>query len=203
MFSMKGERYNMLTENNRSRKQAREFRLPIVSELYKKGYPLRKIREEVNSRCDMNVSLPTIHKDVKFLLSEWRNCRLENIDDLVNLELARIDDCLVELWEQWEKSKENYTKVSNSRVGIPIDSEEGEEAKISTVRRQQTDMNVVACGNPAYMAEIRQQLIERRKLLGLYAPEKRDYSSSIVTVDKMTNEQIEEELRRIREARNV
>lgn len=195
----------MLSENNRSRKQAREVRLPLVAELYKKGFSLRKIRDEINSRFALNVSIPTIHKDIKLLLSEWRASRIESIDDLVTLELARIDDCLVELWEQWEKSKENYTRVVNSRVGVPVGENEAEsgEALIVTVRRQQNETSVVVCGNPAYMSEIRQQLIERRKLLGLYAPEKRDFSGSVVKVENMTNEQIEEELKKIREARNV
>lgn len=39
--------------------------------------------------------------------------------------------------------------------------------------------NVVGLGNPAYISEIRQQLAERRKLLGLYAPEKKDISGGV------------------------
>lgn len=174
----------MLKENNRARVQAREARLPIVAELYKKGLSIRAIREEVNRRLDMGVSVRTIHNDIKLLLKEWRDSRIGDIDELVSLELERINDCVAELWDQWEKSKENYKRVTNSRVGVPselmdngkkkkgrrggdaVDSEE--ENKIVTVKNEQSDTNVVALGNPAYMAEIRQQLAERRKLLGLY-----------------------------------
>lgn len=38
---------------------------------------------------------------------------------------------------------------------------------------------MVGLGNPAYISEIRQQLQERRKLLGLYAPEKKDISGEM------------------------
>ena len=166
----------MLKENTRSRRQAREARLPLVAEYYKRGYSIRKIREEVNARLDMSVSVPTIHKDIKYLLAEWRSLRIANTDDMVSLELERIDQCLVELWDQWEKSKENYMKDRNKRVGIPVPKDKdkdgntgsGENTEIVTVKRENSTENVVALGNPAYMAEIRQQLIERRKLLGLY-----------------------------------
>lgn len=196
----------MMNNNIKKRVQAREARLPIIADLYKKGYSLRKIREEVNTRLDMNVSLPTIHKDVKRLLEEWRSTRMENIEDYISLELARIDDCLVELWEQWEKSKENYTKSTSSRKGVPVEGNggaaDGEGTQIVTVARTQSDTNVVALGNPAYMSEIRQQLIERRKLLGLYAPEKKELSGAVVNkVETMTTEEIEAELSRIKKAR--
>lgn len=70
------------------------------------------------------------------------------------------------------------------------------------MKRQQNETNIVVCGNPAYMAEIRQQLVERRKLLGLYAPEKKELSGTVTTkVEDMTNEEIQEELARIRAAR--
>lgn len=161
----------MLMENTRKYRQAREARLPIVADAYKKGLSIRKICEEVNNRLDMNVSTRTVHNDIKLMLAEWRKLRIDNIEDLVTLELSRIDDCVAELWEQWEKSKENYTKITNSKIGVP--NGEGEESgnggqEIVTVRRQQSDTNVVALGNPAYIAEIRNQLAERRKLLGLY-----------------------------------
>jgi hypothetical protein len=174
----------MLKENNRARVQAREARLPIVAELYKKGLSIRAIREEVNRRLDMSASVRTIHNDIKLLLKEWRDSRIGDIDELVSLELERINDCVAELWDQWEKSKSDYKRVTNSRTGVPSelmdgrkkkgkngggdDGEEGEENKIITVKNEQSDTNVVALGNPAYMAEIRQQLSERRKLLGLY-----------------------------------
>jgi hypothetical protein len=162
----------MIRENTRKRRQAAEARLPLVAELYKRGLSIRKIQEEVNTRLDMHLSTRTIFTDIQKLLKEWRELRIESMDDCVTLELERIDECLAELWDQWEKSKENYQKVTNSRVGVPnvdADMEQPEgEGKIITVKRQQQDTNVVACGNPAYMAEIRQQLDRRCKILGLY-----------------------------------
>ena len=39
---------------------------------------------------------------------------------------------------------------------------------------KQKQEQVLGVGNVAYIAEIRQQLVERRKLLGLYKPEKQE-----------------------------
>lgn len=165
-------------------RQIKEGRLPIVAQLYKRGYTLRAIREEVMRRLDLpTYSVSTVHGDIKSLLKEWRDSRLDDIDDALQLELSRIDDTVKELWEQWEKSKEDYTKTQRKRKGAPVRNATQENnatgENIKTFSVEEHTSNVVGLGNPAYISEIRQQLSERRKLLGLYAPEKRDIQGDI------------------------
>ena len=161
------------------RNQFKAARLEIVARLYKRGYSIRAIRAEVMRRLDLaTYSTQTVHRDVQTLLKEWRESRLEDMDDALQLELTRIDDTVQELWEQWEKSKEDYTKTQRKRKGAPArnanqDNNSG-DGGIRTFSVEEKTLNVVGLGNPAYISEIRQQLAERRKLLGLYAPEKRD-----------------------------
>ncbi len=163
----------------KQRRQEKEGRLTIVAQLYKRGYTVRAIREEVMRRLDLpTYSVSTVHRDITSLLKEWRDSRLEDMDDALQLELTRIDDTVRELWEQWEKSKEDYIKTQRKRKGAPArnanqDNNSG-EGGIRTFSVEEKTLNVVGLGNPAYISEIRQQLAERRKLLGLYAPEKRD-----------------------------
>ena len=164
--------------------QIKIARLEIVSQLYKRGYSIRAIRAEVMRRLDLaTYSTQTVHRDVQTLLKEWRDSRLEDMDDALQLELTRIDDTVRELWEQWEKSKEDYTKTQRKRKGAPARNANqdnnsgdkgGDKGGIRTFSIEEKTLNVVGLGNPAYISEIRQQLAERRKLLGLYAPEKRD-----------------------------
>ena len=98
----------------------KEARLEIVAQMYKRGSTIRAIRAEVMRRLDLKTySTQTVHKDVQTLLKEWRESRLGNMDDALQLELARIDDTVRELWEQWEKSKEDYTKTQRKRKGAP------------------------------------------------------------------------------------
>lgn len=168
----------------RRRRQAKEARLIIVSQLYKKGYTVRKIREEVMRRLALNTySISTVQSDINTLLKEWREYRLTNTEDLVQLELARIDDTVRELWEQWEKSKEDYVKTHRKRKGAPVRNNEQQDANteggIRTFSIEENTTNVIGLGDPAYISEIRQQLMERRKLLGLYAPEKKDITGDL------------------------
>ena len=170
----------MSNNEYKQRRQVKEGRLAIVAQLYKRGYTVRAIREEVMRRLDMKTySLATVHNDIHSLLKEWRESRLEDIDDALQLELSRIDDTVRELWEQWEKSKEDYTKTQRKRKGAPArntnnDNNSGSDGGIRTFSVEEKTQEVIGLGNPAYISEIRQQLAERRKLLGLYAPEKKD-----------------------------
>lgn len=181
----------MSAAQNKKRNQVKLARLEIVAQLYKRGYSVRKIRDEVMRRLDLpTYSLQTVQKDIRSLLDEWRESRIEDMDDALELELQRIDETVRELWEQWEKSKEDYERIERKRKGTPQrqpnnqagqnqqqQSRQGD--RMQTLFVEEKTQNVVGLGNPAYIAEIRQQLAERRKLLGLYAPEKKDVQGTM------------------------
>lgn len=195
----------MSNNEYKQRRQVKEGRLTIVAQLYKRGYTVRAIREEVMRRLDMKTySLATVHNDIHSLLKEWRESRLEDMDDALQLELTRIDDTVQELWEQWEKSKEDYTRTQRKRKGAPARSNQdnnGNDGGIRTFSVEEKTQQVIMLGNPAYIAEIRQQLAERRKLLGLYAAEKRNITEE-VTVHRspcdMSVEEIEAEIKALK-----
>lgn len=189
----------MSAPQDRRKQQIRQARLEIVSELYKRGYSLRKITEEVKRRLNIpKLAVSTTYNDVQTLLKEWRESRIENIDQALQLELERIDDTTAELWEQWDKSKTETQKTTTTRSGRIKGKG---NAGIETDAVSESRTKVRGLGNPAYIAEIRQQLIERRKLLGLYAPEARQVKSE-VTVHRppceMTTEELEAELKALR-----
>lgn len=170
----------MSKAQDKKKNQVKLARLEIVSNLYKRGYSYRKIREEVMKRLDLSTySLQTVKNDVQTLLEEWRESRLEDTDELVTLELARIDDTCRELWEQWEKSKTNYNKTERKQKGSPSRDAQSGQTSIRTYQTERKETEVIALGDPAYIAEIRKQLEERRKLLGLYAPEKKEVSGGL------------------------
>ena len=170
----------MSKAQDKKKNQVKLARLEIVSNLYKRGYSYRKIREEVMKRLDLSTySLQTVKNDVQTLLEEWRESRLEDTDELVTLELARIDDTCRELWEQWEKSKENFTRQTRKQKGSPTRDAETGQTSIRTYQTERTETDVQGLGDPSYIAEIRKQLEERRKLLGLYAPEKKELSGGL------------------------
>ena len=170
----------MSKPQDKRQNQMKLARLEIVSTLYKRGYSYRKIKEEVMKRLDLQTySLQTVKRDIQTLLDEWRESRLEDTDELVTLELARIDDTCRELWEQWEKSKENFTRQTRKQKGSPTRDAETGQTSIRTYQTERTETDVQGLGDPSYIAEIRKQLEERRNLLGLYAPEKKELSGGL------------------------
>lgn len=170
----------MSEAQQRKRRQVKLARLEIVAQLYKRGYSIRKIQSEVMKRLGLDTySTATVKRDIDTLLAEWRESRLENMDLALQLELERIDDTCKELWEQWEKSKADYTKTSSKRKGAPIKNKETGKDAIKTYQKEETETEVIGLGDPSYISEIRHQLAERRKLLGLYAPDKKDITGDM------------------------
>ena len=170
----------MSKAQEKKRNQVKLARLEIVSGMFKRGYSRRKIQSEVMKRLDLpTYSLQTVQRDIQTLLEEWHESRLEDTDELVTLELARIDETCQELWEQWEKSKENFTKQTRKQKGSPSRDAQTGQTSIRTYQTERTETDVQGLGDPAYITEIRRQLEERRKLLGLYAPEKKDVQGEI------------------------
>ena len=170
----------MSKPQDKRQNQMKLARLEIVSTLYKRGYSYRKIKEEVMKRLDLKTySLQTVKRDIQTLWDEWRESRLEDTDELVTLELARIDDTCRELWEQWEKSKENFTRQTRKQKGSPTRDAQTGQTSIRTTQTERTETDIQGLGDPSYIAEIRKQLEERRKLLGLYAPEKKELSGGL------------------------
>lgn len=170
----------MSKPQDKKRNQLKLARLEIVAQLYKRGCSIRKIQSEVVKRLELKTySLATVHKDIQTLLDEWRENRIEDMDAALQLELERIDDTVRELWEQWEKSKTDYTKTARKQKGSPSRDNQTGQTSIRTYQTERTETEVIRLGDPSYIAEIRQQLAERRKLLGLYAPEKKDISGGV------------------------
>lgn len=163
-------------------RQAQIVRLDIISALYKRGYSYREIREEVIARLDLQgYSLRTVHKDVQQLLKEWRETRLENIDHAVQLELERTDEIIKEAWNAWDKSKSDYERKVARQQGVPGGSNgDGVSADgVITTKLEQLREEVVNCGDVRYLEVVHKNLIERRKLLGLYSPEKKEISGDL------------------------
>ena len=165
-------------------RQAQIVRLDIIAGLYKRGDSYREIRNEVMARLDLkSYSLETVHKDIGRLLKEWRDTRIENFDHTVQLELERIDEIIKEAWAAWDKSKTDYERKKAKQQGIPgggsENGENGENGGVVTVKMEQQREEGICYGDPRYLEVVHKNLIERRKLLGLYSPEKREISGDL------------------------
>ena len=168
-----------------NKKRLFELRIALVGELYLKRYSYRKIAKMVYERLNLDYlpSTATIKRDVEKTLKEWQKDRIENNDHLILIELKTIDETIAILWDQWEKSCTDVELENVKKKG-----DVSLEGKISTKQIERLTRQVKKEGNVAYISEIRAQLQERRKLLGLYAPE---VKKEILDLTEMTDEEKE------------
>lgn len=156
-------------------RQAQLARIDIISGLYKRGYSFREIRSEVMKRLDLETySLETVHKDVTRMLDEWREQRIDRIDQVVQLELQRNDDIIKEAWQAWDKSKTDYERKSAKQQGLPTRTDDNTEGGISTTKIEQSKELVIRYGDPRYLDLILKVQERNAKLLGYDSPIKVD-----------------------------
>lgn len=102
-------------------RKKREARLVIVAKLYSKGVSYSRIRSEVMARLNLETySKATVHKDVSFLLEEWREAHKLEIDESKTLFLERNRQHYEELREEWERSREKTSLVSVKEKGLNL-----------------------------------------------------------------------------------
>lgn len=158
------------------------IRRTLIAQLLKRGYTCREMAEEIKARLDLKTCCPaTVAADIKFLLEEWRQTSLLSTAEYVQLELQRIDDIIKEAWEAWDKSKTTYERKKATQHGVPTNPNGGgnsDDNSITMTGIAQSSELVSPSGDPRYLDIIHKATIERRKLLGLYAPEKKDVTSN-------------------------
>lgn len=161
-------------------KRMKYLRMNIIAELLEEeDYSFRELRAEVMARLDLQTySVATVHSDREALFEEWHQERVKNLDHHVQLELRRIKKLMREAWEAWYKSKQDTDKTRTKRTGMPSDDAEASSG-IATVKVEQTNEAQVNCGDPRFLDIIIKLQQERRKLLGLYSPEKKEVAADV------------------------
>lgn len=157
--------------NNNKRREQRimmQQRMQIVAPLWRKSWTLKEIREEVMKRLGLETySIKCVHTDVQRLIKEWQEERLENTEDKITAELARIDLVIKEAWQMWEKSKQDYKRKSQMQEGKPRKDPNGQQISVDTIKAMMWDAEQRGSGDPRYLDVILRAMQQRCKLLGL------------------------------------
>lgn len=170
----------------------KEQRLAIVAKLISRGYNYRYMREELIRQLNLeSYSLSTLKKDIDTLVEEWRKERVDEADKSLQLELQRCDTVETEAWDAWERSKREKTRTRAQRNGVKVGN-----ADISMARVSQTKETEQQVGDPRFLDVVYKQQVERRKLLGMYAPEKKELTgkngSDLIPAKRLTKEEAQE-----------
>lgn len=132
-----------------------ESRRTDVARLYLRGKSQQQIADE------LEVTRKTVWSDIQAIRAEWKKERLDDAEELINIELAKIDQMEAEAWAAWERSKQPTVQ----RVVLDADKEGAGYKK--RVKTGQT-------GEPQYLAIVLKCCERRCKILGLDAPAKQE-----------------------------
>ncbi|MFA5194681.1 MAG: sigma factor-like helix-turn-helix DNA-binding protein [Bacteroidales bacterium] len=137
----------------RSKAQAERDR-QLISKYYLEGMTQWEIRNK------LGISQATVSRDIKLLFRYWRLSSINNIDQLKQIELVRINKLEIEYWNSWDRSKEEFKKKSLKQRVI-AESKQPIEINSATEDRN---------GDPRYLAGVQWCITKRCEILGINAP---------------------------------
>jgi predicted transcriptional regulator len=180
----------MARKKQQTRNEAQEERdRREISRLYLKGMYQADIAEK------LGLSQPTVSRDIKLLIEEWKVERVYDINEAKARELAKVDNLELEYWDAWRRSQENAEKETKKAV---------QDAK-GKPRQEVQKVTEGQVGDPRFLTGV-QWCIERRCLiLGVDAPKKTDLTSGgkSLTPETMKPSEIAERVAAILKEKNA
>lgn len=142
----------------------------FVSDLLAKGFNNQQIIETVNKKYDLDWKLRHVNVMKELLHKLWRCEIAHTMNDQIAREVATIDTQLKEAWSAWEFSKKGIQrKKSRNEKKSGDESLEGSYDLTEVITEED-----ITAGDVKYLQHINELGKEKRKLLGLYAPEKKE-----------------------------
>jgi predicted transcriptional regulator len=127
-----------------------------VSRLYLKGALQAEIAKE------LGISQPTVSREIKLLVEEWRAERVYDINEAKARELAKVDNLELEYWDAWKRSQQNAEMESKKAVKTngALDKQEIQKRSEGQV------------GEPRFLLGVQWCIDKRCEILGVDAPKK-------------------------------
>lgn len=139
-----------------------------VSDLLAKGFNNQQIIETVKRKYNLEWSMVHVNKVKALLHKMWRCEMAHSMNDQIAREVATIDTQIKETWEAFEFSKKGIKHTRTRTEGSKSQSREMTYDLTEVI----TDEDTMP-GDVKYLQHLNELGKEKRKLLGLYAPEKK------------------------------
>lgn len=140
-----------------------------VSDLIAKGNNDREIIEAVKREFALQWSMQRLSLVKKMIHKIWRADMVHALDEQKARELAMIDVQMREAWAAFEKSKHPKRTRKRHEKSVGLDAA-GTDYTLDENEENEEEL----AGDPKYLTIIADLGKERRKLLGLYEPERTD-----------------------------
>lgn len=139
-----------------------------VSDMYAKGLNDHEVIDFIRDEYGFEWTMQKLGIMKKMLRAYWRTQTAEQMEDQVAEEVNACNVQLRELWKAYEFSKKGVQKETIRETHSSGESEENTFDQDETITVKET-----TAGDTKIMAQIIEVSKEKRKLLGLYAPEKK------------------------------
>ena len=123
---------------------------------------------------ELGVDSSTIQQDLARMKERWIKESKEITDELIRQQLGRISLLEQEYWDGWDRSQEQTIKITK---GTKRSKKNGDES-LAKVDKTTT------AGDPRFLNGVANCIEQRRKLLGLDAPEKTESTIKLDYDDK-------------------
>jgi len=134
-----------------------------VSDMYLKGMYQSEIA------ASLDVSQPTISRDITALQKEWKESALVDFNEAKAEELAKVDKLEREYWDAWERSCEDAETI-RQEGGPPAEGKVAKPDKIVKTAKGQA-------GDPRFLQGIQWCINKRCEIMGIDAPKRTDFTS--------------------------
>ena len=132
----------------------REDDLLEIARMYIRKVPVREIAKRLSEKeGHAKLSHVAVQNDINELRRRWREEKMDCVEDRQQAELDAITALETDLWEQWERSKQDHVRVVESTKNGTTTMQEGQ------------------CGDPRLAELILRCMDKRCKILGLDAPQ--------------------------------
>ena len=142
-----------------------------VSDLLAKGFNNQQIIETVRNKYGLEWTIRQVSV-VKALLHKMWRCEIAHtMNDQIAREVATLDTQIKETWEAWEFSKRGISQKTTRKEDSDSEAPEMKYKVEEVVTQENT-----TAGDVKFLQHLNELGKEKRKLLGLYAPEKKGES---------------------------
>ena len=77
----------------------------LISELFVKGYSLRKIADQICSLRTYNINHTTVKRDLDSVLKDWKTEAINNVEQRQLIEIRKLTEVESKAWQTFEETK--------------------------------------------------------------------------------------------------
>jgi phage terminase large subunit len=144
-----------MTKKTVRKKTPKQRDLRVISRMYLQGMTQGDIATE------LKISQPTVSREIKKLVEEWKVERVYDINEAKQRELAKIDNLELEYWEAWKRSQQDA--VMRMKKAIQSDG---------TTKQEVSERIEGQVGDARFLNGVMDCIKQRCNILGVEAPDK-------------------------------